>query len=191
MDFDAMLVGLREGDSAAKQQFVEEYHAHLQGAALDSLRISPVAKELPAADLYQTTLVAFLKCARAGKVKAHEPAQLAALLKQIIRRLVSHAERDGVRALRDVRRNDHRALEKLEIRSREPDPSDAAAEKELAERCLAGLSEEERRILLDRDAGQSFVQIGASLGIQPDAARMRYNRAFERLATAYKRLVKE
>jgi RNA polymerase sigma-70 factor (ECF subfamily) len=86
------------------------------------------------------------------------------------------------------RLNSRRKESALPSEAREPAaPEDAPAadpSREL-ERALAALSSEQREVLsLKFDAGMSFAQIGALLGIPPNTAASRYRYALQHLSRA-------
>jgi hypothetical protein len=85
-------------------------------------------------------------------------------------------------ARRDVRRLDPRPLECLSLEGTDETPSQLAAHAELLERALARLTEEERFLAEQRAAGRPWAKLAEQLKAEPDALRMRWKRALDRVS---------
>lgn len=120
--------------------------------------------------------------------------QFRALLARMVENILRMKLRGMQRQRRDVRREQrlHEEHAPLDLTASATSPSQAAARSEHAGWLQLGmelLDEEDREVIrLRQYEGWEFTAIGAELGIQPDAARMRFQRALGRLGQVVQRV---
>src|SRR5262249_10315136 len=96
-------------------------------------------------------------------------------------KLIKQAEKHRA-ARRDCRRSTSDRLGPAAVIDPGPDPSQAAADRELLLKVQGRLSPEERKIAERRALGESWAEVAAVLGDSADALRMGLTRARDRVS---------
>lgn len=179
------------GDGEALAHLVRRDQAWIEGVV--RRRLGPELRQrLESADIIQEAMVQAL---RGGpRFLLADRDQFRALLAKLVENILRMQLRGMRRQRRDVRREqpleDSRVL--LDLTASATSPSQAAARSESAGWLQLGielLEEEDRELIRMRQyEGREFAAIGAEMGIQPDAARMRFQRALGRLAQVVRRV---
>lgn len=182
----ALLAQAKQGDDAALHELVARYQARLHRIVRIQLGSSPVRMTHDSMDLVQNTFIAALP-----KIRDLEPRSASSLLqwlsliatnqirdahdhmlaqKRDVRRAVSEgAERDAQRDSAQSGRDPSRKAQLSEVR-------------ELLDRAVAELPEDQRRVVLLRDyCGESWERVAEELHRAHGAARQLHQRAWIRL----------
>jgi RNA polymerase sigma-70 factor, ECF subfamily len=179
---DALLLeGLAKGDEAAFDALFVRYYPRVYGVAFrflgDRDEAEDVAQEV------------FLKLHQQRFGPGEQ--QLGGWLYRVAVNLCRNRERGSSRR---QRREETATLEARLVKPAEPDPAVAAVraeERALVRRALADLPERSRHLLLLRQAGLSYAEVAAALGIAPGSVGTLLARAEERFRERYLALSRE
>lgn len=189
----SLLQALHGGDPNALAALVERHlpwlRRHVERRLGDFLR-----RHADADDYLQDAVADFLR--DAPRFQVRDEAQFRALLARVVENTLRDRN-DWFRARRrDLGRNAPLASDSVlaldPTLSAGTTPSGAAQRSEVRQWVRLGLElmdAEDRKVILARDYDdRSFVEIGAELGMSPNAVRMRWTRAVARLAALLKEL---
>jgi DNA-directed RNA polymerase specialized sigma24 family protein len=96
-------------------------------------------------------------------------------------KLLDHARKNW--ALRRDQRRQQDLPETLDaVADPRPTPSQALSDKDLAQKVRELLSDEERYVAEQRALGRAWGELAAELRVRPDALRMKFSRAVNRVA---------
>jgi RNA polymerase sigma-70 factor (ECF subfamily) len=134
-------------------------------------------------DICQSVLANLFAGISAGQFDLETPEQLIKLLVTMARnKLLDHVRKNQAQC-RDQRRQDENSSETLDaISDPRVTPSRAISNKELLQKVREMLSEEERYLAEQRALGRGWGELAAELNARPDAIRMRFSRAVNRVA---------
>ena len=181
-EFAALLAALKQGDSAARQEFGEAYWPEILSAAKAGMGGSSLAKRVSVEELADLVWETFCTRAAAGALTLTDSHQLGSLLERLADHAIMHLVRREHAKCRDIDRLERLPVEEFKICSREIDPSRAGEASDALDRCAEELSDEEFWIAFELKANdRTLAEIAAIMGKSPDAIRMQYNRARERL----------
>ena len=182
--FAELLMRIRAGDNDACAELERRYGDTLQRMARVRLRFYDLQRRVNPSDVVQSVLALFFTRAAGGHFSFETPEDVLKLLKTMVERKV----------------NDHRKKDRTQKRGggavagsdldgipdSGPSPSEAIAEQELFQKLWDGLEPDERDlahlVVWDR---LSWQEVADRLGVQPDAARKRYNRLLEKARTRW------
>src|SRR6516165_6149239 len=176
--FPELLQRVRTGDDQAAMELVRRYEPLIRREVRIHLRDRRLSRLLDSMDVCQSVLGSFFVRIAAGQYDLERPEQLLALLVKMTRNKLVSAARRGQAQQRDLRRN--RPLSEAELAQVEdpsPTPSRNIEGRDLLERFLRRLSEEERRLADLRSRGLSWPQIAEQLGGTAQARRVQFSRA--------------
>jgi RNA polymerase sigma-70 factor (ECF subfamily) len=134
---------------------------------------------LDSMDICQSVLGNFFVRAALGQFDITSPAQLVRLLITMARNKVIDRHRHESLARKE---GNCELLEDSELARGEPSPSAIVSQKDLLHEVRNRLTAEERSLAEQRGRGETWDNIGASLGTSPEALRKRLERAFDRVA---------
>ena len=178
-DFDDWMARVRAGDAAAAAELVGKYERAVRVAVRVRLTDPKLRRQFDSLDVCQSVLASFFVRVAAGRFDLRSPQQLVGLLvKMAENKLLMQVRRAG-RLKRDVGREEREGPPLPDLR---PGPDRIAAGRELLARVLAGLPAGEREVARLRAAGHTWEEIAAALRQKPDAVRIRFTRALDRLA---------
>jgi RNA polymerase sigma factor (sigma-70 family) len=180
--FDELLGRLRAGDTSAVSQFVEEYEPLIRRAIRPRLERLNLSAAADSADVCQSVLGTFLMRVFAGSFELNSREDLVRLLSRITqRKFVTLARREY------ADRRDRRRLEQSFSISRLVDPQaqpgDQALANDLFAEILRRLTDDERCLLLARQAGRNWDDIAKEQSSTAPLLRKRLSRALNRVAT--------
>jgi RNA polymerase sigma-70 factor (ECF subfamily) len=133
-------------------------------------------------DICQSVLANFFVRAASGQFELERSEQLVNLLVTMARnRLINEVGKHRA-ARRDQRRVQTGEVDEAAFADPEPTPSVVVANRELLDEARGRLTEEERHIADQRAQGRAWADIAAQTGEKPDALRMRFTRAMDRVA---------
>ena len=172
---------VRGGDDAAAAELVRHYGETLRRAVRARLT-DRLRGLLDLSGIYQSVLASFFVRAAAGQYDLDSPGQLVRLLEAMARhKLLRQVER--LRAdRRDYARCPEGGFEAGEPADSAPGPDEVAEGRELLAQFLSRLSEPERRLADLRALGRSWKDIAGEVGGNPDALRIQFTRAVNRVA---------
>jgi RNA polymerase sigma-70 factor (ECF subfamily) len=173
---------VRAGDQQASAELVRRYEPAIRVAVRVRLNDSHLRRTFDSMDICQSVLGRFFVRAALGQFELESPDQLLKLLVTMARnRLTNYALREQA-ARRDCRRTEPVPAGKGELADPGPSPSEVVADRELVQAFRSRLSEKERQIAEHRALGKSWKDIAATAGGSPDALRMHFGRAVDRVA---------
>lgn len=181
--FAELLRRVRGGDQDGAAELVRRYEPAIRRAVRMKLTDTRLRRTLDSVDVCQSVLGNFFVRAAAGQFDLDAPEQLLRLLVSMAHnKLIDHARREQA-SRRDARRVRTDGGPPLEaVADPHETPSEVVAGRELLERVRSLLSEEERSLMDRRRQGCSWEKLAAEAGTTPDALRMKYSRALDRVA---------
>lgn len=174
-----LLEGYRRGDPEAQTELLTRLEAQLR-MLVRALVGKQIRTERESQDICQSLLLAFHLQAGAGKVAFENEEAFKGYLRTMIRhKLANLADR-----IKTTKRGGGAAAvpqEELQLPAFDPSASMVAGTAELRQKMEGALGEEERAILEGLLAGRGYAEIAGELDKSPDAIRMAWNRARDRL----------
>jgi RNA polymerase sigma-70 factor (ECF subfamily) len=180
-NFAVFLRRIRAGDSEAAAELVRQYEAAIRLEVRMRLRNLRLRRVLDSMDVCQSVLASFFVRAAGGQYDLEDPRQLLKLLVVIARNKVAYQARKELAQRRDNRRVEAVDLRELQVAADESTPSQQLASAELLHEFRRRLSDEERRLADLRVQGHGWPEVAAELGGTPQARRMQWTRAVERV----------
>jgi len=181
--FMSFMRKVRNGNSAAAEELVRRYQSVIKSAVKRRLGSQPLRQRFDESDVCQSVLHSFFARYAAGQYDLDDPKQLAALLVAMAQNKFRQQARFQFRERRDVRvgvaEDDGRPMQ---LQGREADPERQAAAKELLQKLLGRLTEEERKLAELRAAGKSWDEVASEMGGNAQARRKQLSRAIERVS---------
>ena len=182
--FLELMARLRDGDEQAAREFLERYEPYVRRFARQKLTDPELRREFDSMDICQSVLGAFFVRAALGQFELDTPESLFHLLAAMARNKVREKARRKRTRRRDARRQANVRVDELPLAARDDTPSDIASGRDLLQACRDHLSEEERHLVDQRVLGLSWKVIAQNIGGQPDALRMKFKRALDRIVLA-------
>jgi RNA polymerase sigma factor (sigma-70 family) len=181
--FMSFMRKVRTGDAVAAEELVRRYQSVIKSAVKRRLGSQPLRQRFDESDVCQSVLNSFFARYAAGQYDLDDPKQLAALLVAMAQNKFRQQARFQFRERRDVRvgvaEEDGRPMQ---LQGREADPERQAAAKELLQKLLSRLTDEERRLAELRSTGMSWDEIATEMGGNAQARRKQLSRAIERVS---------
>lgn len=177
--FPQLIELARSGDSAAISKIVGKYQSYLLFVANDQLEPS-LAKRISAEDIVQDTVAQLAQ--KIGSFTGETEPELRAWLRASLCNTLKNIRRYHLQQKRSIAREGKMPSSNL-LDSLTPSKDLQSRERLAAiENGLKQLSEKDREVLRMRhEEGSTFAEIGEALGLSPDAARMSWGRAIQRL----------
>jgi RNA polymerase sigma factor (sigma-70 family) len=180
-NFKQLLERVKAGDQYAALQLAIFYAPVIRERARKLIDQMRLARFFDSGDICQSVLFHFFQAVKEGRFSLSDPVDLAKLFMAMVHnRVIDHARH--LAAERDRREQSAGALELLPADVEEP--SVRLSRREIADQVRGLLSEEEWRLVEARLSDRSWEETARLLGIEPDAARMRYRRIVRRLKDA-------
>ena len=177
-----LLRRVREGDEQAAAELVRTYEPAIRVAVRVRLTDARLRRLVDSIDICQSVLANFFVRAASGQFELERADQLVKLLVTMARNRVVNEAHKQQAARRDQRRLEAGALHENAVADDDPSPSQIVANRELLGEFRSRLTEQERQIADLRSHGRAWPEIAADLGQNPEALRMRYTRAMNRVA---------
>ncbi len=179
--FRDLLRRVRARDEQAAAELVRRYEPAIRLAVRVRLSDPGLRRLFDSLDICQSVLANFFVRAASGQFELDRAEQLVNLLVTMARnRLVNEALKQKA-ARRDQRRID-RGADAADLAAPVPSPSQVVANQELLQEVRRRLSDQERFVADQRALGRAWAEIAAQTGESPDALRMRFTRALDRVA---------
>jgi DNA-directed RNA polymerase specialized sigma24 family protein len=185
VSFADLLLRARGGDAAAAAELVRRHEPSVRRAVRLRLTDPQLQRAFDSTDICQSILGNFFVRLYAGEFELDCPGQLVNLLiTMALNKLRDYARREYAGKRRPPDRPTPAGdggQDVALVADRQDSPSAIVAVKELLERVRALLSKEERYILDQRRLGRDWAELAAEAGTTPDALRMKYKRALDRV----------
>jgi RNA polymerase sigma-70 factor (ECF subfamily) len=181
--FRELIRRIRDGDERAATELVHRYEPLIRREVRMQLQDQRLGRILESMDVCQSVLASFFVRTAAGQYDLEQPGQLVRLLAAMARHKLASAARHQGRQRRDHRRLAAAGDAALAATADPgPSPSQYVAGRELLQRRDAALSAEERQLAGLRREGLAWAEIAARLGGKPQARRVQWARALDRVA---------
>ena len=180
--FQDLIRRVRARDEQAAAELVRRYESAIRRAARIWLNGHALNHLVDSTDICQSVLAAFFLRAASGQFHLDKPRQLLKLLLTMAHNKVVNLALKHSAARRNHRRLRQVGPDATMLVDSSPGPSELASLRELYEESRKRLSEEERWLVEQRVAGTSWMEIAAKVGQSPDAVRMQWRRAVDRVA---------
>ena len=174
-----LIEAYQEGDTVAQTELLEKLETQLRGL-VRALLGKQIRTERESLDVCQSLLLAFHLQAKAGKVKLDSEEALRGYLRAMIRHKLANLS-DRIKTAKRGAGKQPASAEDLPLRSFDPSASMVAGTAEMRIKLEQALDKEELAILEGRLAGRTNQEIADDLGKTPDAVRMTWNRARDKL----------
>src|SRR5258708_700711 len=159
-NFMDLIQRVREGDADAAEELVRQYEPAIRRSL--RLRLDPrLRRTCDSMDICQAVLCSFFVRAASGEYELETPEQLMKLLATMTRHKLSKTRRDQFRAKRDARRIAPASAEEHNPAAGASTPSQQVAAKELLSEVHRRFSEEEMRLVEQRNQGRDWAAIAA------------------------------
>jgi RNA polymerase sigma-70 factor (ECF subfamily) len=180
-EFVELIRRVRSGDERASTELVGRYEPAIRVAVRARLTDPRLRRLLDSMDVCQSVLGNFFARACTGQFELDSPEQLIRLLLTMARnRVINHALKEKA-ACRDHRRTLPSCATGERIVDSGPGPWAAVDGRDLLDAVRDRLTSEEFQIAELWAAGDAWIDIGARIGGQPDALRVRLGRALRRV----------
>jgi RNA polymerase sigma-70 factor (ECF subfamily) len=181
LGFRDLILRVRAGDEEAAAQLVRRYEPAIRRAVQLRLHDSDLRRHLDSMDVCQSVLASFFVRAALGQYRLDEPEQLLRLLSAMARNKVAHQARRERAGRRDYRRRTADEDGAYSVPDPSPSPSAQVAAADLVEQARQRLTPQELHLLELRRQGRTWPEIASELGDNPDALRIRLDRAVQRV----------
>lgn len=179
--FTELFFRVRGGDEQAAAELIRRYEPALRKAIRGRLKDPALRRVMDSMDVSQSVMSNFFVRAAAGQFDLKNPKQMIALLATMARNKVTNLALKE-RAARRGGRGARVKLSDVQPAAREPTPSQIVAGEELLREFRDRLTDEERYLAEQRALERSWAEIAAEVGGEPDALRIRFGRAIDRVA---------
>jgi DNA-directed RNA polymerase specialized sigma24 family protein len=181
LSFLELVRRVRAGDDAASTELVRRYEPAIRTAVRGRLTDPSLRRLVDSVDICQSVLANFFVRATTGEFELECPDQLIRLLATLARhRVTDHALRQGAQR-RDHRRTESTGMNAANLADPGPSPSELVCSKELLHAFQSRLSDQERYLADQRSLGHPWAKIALELGGNPDALRIKLERAVTRV----------
>lgn len=179
--FALLIARARTGDADAAAELVRTYEPAIRVAVRAALVDPKLRRQFDTEDVCQSVLGSFFVRMAAGQFDLSDPAQLVALLVRMARNKLATRARYHAQDKRNTGRvaGTDSALGGVAADERQPDS--VLAGRELYEKVLAGLTDEEKELVRRRTDGEDWATIAAALGGTPEGRRKQLSRAISRV----------
>jgi RNA polymerase sigma-70 factor (ECF subfamily) len=184
--FRDLIRRVQAGDPQAARELVRGYEWAIRLQVRVRLTQPELRRQLDSMDIVQLVWASFFPRAAAGQFELEDPKKLLNLLIT----LAHHKLLDQAKNLRRKRRGGDRTAGGIPAEGEpvdpRPGPEQVADEHDFLQEFRQRLSAQEQYLWDQRLLGRSWVELAAELGADPDALRIQFNRALERVARQMK-----
>ena len=185
-DFGELMRRVRAGDQQVATDLVRRYEPAIRLAVLVRLTDGRLRRVVDSMDICQSVLANFFVRAAAGQFEIEKPEQLLALLTTMARNKLTNQAHRHRAARRDMRRQEVGDAGEFDPAAPGATPSVQVSEAEMLAELRRRLTPEERELAELRALGHSWEEIAGQRGGTPDALRVKYSRAIDRVAAQLK-----
>jgi RNA polymerase sigma-70 factor (ECF subfamily) len=179
--FAELVRRVRARDEQAAAELVRRYEPAIRVAVRVRLSDPALRRVFDSMDICQSVLANFFVRAAAGQFELDRPEQLLKLLVVMARNKVTNHALEQQAARRDCRRLQTADSDAQEWADPKPRASSVVANRDLLREFRSRLTEEERQLADLRAMGRSWPEIAGEVGGSPDALRIRFGRAVDRV----------
>ena len=180
--FQQLITAVRKGDDVAAESLIRQYEPELRIMARVRLTDPTLRRAMDSMDICQSIMANFFVRAASGDFEIDTPEQLKGLLVRMLKnKVVDHARRQKADR-RDARRVVGKPAEEIPLDGSDPTPSAIIAGRELLEEFQRRLTDDERFLVEQRQAGVPWSEIAQQAGGTPEQLRKRHARAMQRIA---------
>jgi RNA polymerase sigma factor (sigma-70 family) len=179
--FDELITRVRARDEQAAAELVRRYEPAIRVAVRVRLSDPALRRSFDSMDICQSVLANFFVRAAAGQFELDRPERLLNLLVVMARNRLAVQVRRQRAARRDYRRVDRAGPDEPEWADPQPQASQVVANQDLLRAFRDRLSDQERRVADLRALGRTWAEIAAEVGGSPDALRIGFGRAVDRV----------
>jgi RNA polymerase sigma factor (sigma-70 family) len=177
-----LIRSVRSGDPEAAAELVRRYEPYIRRAVRVEMRDPRLRRVFDSSDFCQSVLASFFARVALGQYELDRPERLLRLLGTMARNKVASRARRASIMRRVECSPEERSDHELRFIDPGPDPSRIVASRDLLKVVRDRLSADERRLSDLRVDGQTWSEIGAEVGGNPDTLRFRLTRALDRVA---------
>ena len=181
-DFARFLWRIRTGDETAARELLQLYEHKLRVIARVGLNDSRMRRVFDPMDVCQSILGNFFAAAAIGRFDLESPQDLMNLLATMVRNKITDHARAQNRQRRGAKQSNPRNIDTLDLAGTEETPATIVSNRELLEKSIERLSQEEREIADLRREGQTWDSISARFGEPAETIRKRFSRAIDRVS---------
>lgn len=177
--FIALMRRVRDGDQDAASDLVRQFEPDLRLAVHVRLTDPGMRRLVDSMDICNSILANFFLRAASGQYELKSPQELFKLLAVMAQNRIT----DHYRKWKAQKRGEGKVQtpsDGWDPADNQPSPSSVVANRELLEKFRSLLTEEECQIADWRNAGDSWDEIAARVGMTSNAIRMRHDRAVQR-----------
>lgn len=178
------------GDLDALGDLLEHYAPYVQTVIRHRLRQHKrkiLQSAMDSTDLLQSTWVELLRGIERGQIHLSTPAGMARLLATIAYRKVDARVTQAQAECRDVRRVATKDVLDTDLQDDGLEPSNSVTFDELLDFLKQHLTHQEWAVVQYSSSGWTWQRIARKYDVSPDAARIRFRRAFRRIAERWER----
>jgi DNA-directed RNA polymerase specialized sigma24 family protein len=184
--FRDLIRRVQAGDPQAARELVRGYEWAIRLQVRVCLTQPDLRRLLDSMDIVQLVWASFFPGAAAGQFELEDPKKLLNLLITLAR----HKLLDQAKGLRRKRRGGGHAADSTPAEGELVDPhpghEQATDQRDFLQEFRKNLSGQEQYLWDQRLLGRSWVDLAAELGADPDALRIRFNRALEQVSRQMK-----
>jgi RNA polymerase sigma-70 factor (ECF subfamily) len=179
--FDDLMALVRNGNQEAAAELVRRHGSAVRRFVRFRLTHPRMRALLDSMDICQSVLASFFFRATAGQYDVDSPDQLVQLLSRMARnKLASHARKEHVGRY-DARRPEDLMDHTEGLRSRASNPAEEISARELCQKALGLLTNEERELVERRREGCDWATIALEKGSTAIVVRKKFSRAIDRV----------
>ncbi|MFN6130202.1 MAG: RNA polymerase sigma factor [Planctomycetota bacterium] len=179
--FSELLQRVRQGDAEAADQVFREYEASVRRVIRIRLTSSSLRRQVDSVDICQSVMLRFFINAGLGRFEINNPKELLAILAAIANNRIREIARTQQAARRDIRRLIPVDVHELPLVHKSPSPGQRVCDRDLLEAIKNKLPDRYRHLADERMKDRSWADIGQEMGLKPDALRIAFSRAIDRV----------
>jgi RNA polymerase sigma-70 factor (ECF subfamily) len=179
--FVELIRRVRAGDEQASAELVRQYEPAIRRVVRVNLRDPRLRRVLDSTDICQSVFATFFVRANFGQFDLDTPESLLKLLATIARRKLTNEAHKHQAERRDYRREQALGERAGAVHAPQSGPGEQAAARELLVKVRERLSDEERQLAEERGRGDSWAEIAAAHGDNPERLRKKLARALDRV----------
>lgn len=180
--FLTLLEAVRSGDDDAATELFQIYEPQVRRVVRVRLRDPRLRRHLDSVDVCQSVFGDFFARVALGQYDIQTTEQMVALLSAIAHHKVLHVVERFHAQCRDVGTTSATDVAEFAISSQDSTPSERLSRQELLNEFRKRLTAQEQFIADQRAAGASWIDLADQLDETPDAVRVRFGRAIDRVA---------
>ncbi len=179
--FRELIGRVRGRDPEAAAELVRRYESAIRRVARINMRDARMRRTIDSTDICQSVLASFFVRTALGQYELESPEQLLGLLTTITRNKLTNAVQRLRAQRRDISRDSPVGDDSDRVVDPASDPSEQVSAKEILEKVLGKLSNDERFLADQRALGRGWQELADELGGTAVALRKKLSRALNRV----------